>query len=98
MENNPLFKEAMEELEQLRLNSGLNTVNFLKMAREMKKLIDMFEEGLEQQEFIDLVFKHYETQEMTKGQRKLRNSSLKEVFHKMDLNSEKPDYGRERNY
>ena len=84
MEKNPMFGEAMEDLEQLRLNSGLNSVNFLKMAREMKKLITMFEEGLELPEFIELVFKHYQNQDMTGGQKKLRKSSLVKVFQFMD--------------
>ena len=67
VEDNPLIRDAMEELEQTRLNSGLNTVNFLDMAREMKKLITMFDEGLEKKEFIDLVFKHYKNQDVTRA-------------------------------
>lgn len=59
----------------------------MEVARHLKKMMQMFGEGLEQSDFIDAIFKFYQNRHLSAFQKKQRKEALINVFNFMDENS-----------
>lgn len=87
------FRAAIKDINTLAHNSGLYRINPLDLIRYLKIVLRNYEEGFEEDEFVDFMFKFTKQEKLTAYQRKIRESALRQIFVIIDVDAnEVADY------
>lgn len=83
------FRAAIKDINTLAHNSGLYKINPLDLIRYLKVALRNYEEGFEEDEFIEFMFKFAKQEKITAYQKKIRESALRKIFVIIDVDGNK---------
>ena len=83
------FRAAIKDINTLAHNSGLYRINPLDLIRYLKKVLRDYDEGFNEDQFIDFMFKFTKQEKLTAYQKKIRESALRRIFIIIDVDGNK---------
>lgn len=83
------FRAAIKDINTLAHNSGLYRINPLDLILYLKKVLKDYDEGFEEDDFINFMFKFTKQEKLTAYQKKIRESALRQIFVIIDVDGNK---------